>query len=65
MECVCIIRCRFLVRAKRAKSSKASEASHLYFYNNLVNKNHKLSEMVQKTIGNAEEMRKMGIKSIK
>ena len=64
MECVCIIRCRFLVRAKRAKSSKASEASHLYLYNNLVNKNHKLSEIAQKMIGNGAEIRKIVIKSI-
>ena len=43
----------------------ASEASHLCFYNNLVNKNYELSEIVQKINGNGAEMRKIVIKSIK
>ena len=46
----------FQVRAKRAPSLRASEASHLYFYNNLVNKNHELSEIAQKMIENGAEM---------
>ena len=65
MEYVCVIYYRFLVRAKRTPSLRASEASHLYFHNNLGNKNHALSEIAQKMIGNVMEMRKIVIKSIK
>ena len=42
-----MIYCQSLVRAKRASSLKEKE-SHLYFYNNLVIKNHGLSEIAQK-----------------
>ena len=45
------------MRAKRAPSLKASEANHLYFDNNLVSKNHELSEIAQKIIENGAELR--------
>ena len=39
--------------------------SHLYFYNNLVNKTRELSEIAQTMIGNGEEMRKIVLELIK
>ena len=65
IRCVCVqIHFRFLVRAKRAPSLRASEASHLYFYNNLNIKSHELPEIAQKMIGNGVAMIKIVMKSI-
>ena len=63
MVCVCAITCRFLVRAKRAQSLRASEASYLYFYDHMALKMCELLKLAQKWLKVHREMRNIALKS--